>query len=433
MGLSKYSLNALRVFEPISIAENALDFLETLKFETQDLRKQESITKEELVDRIIKRSKSTKPKKPLGSKLQVTKLLNNFAKNLNTTLMIKDSDDEITEIKWGEVDEFCNLLRRVERSDERKVRWAIYHLLRHHKNKISSIEIKSLLRNFKIPNVEKHIQKIIKKESMSGLDATFDGKCLKINHDPDEKMVWHYIVDEIEEASRRSPGKIEEDILELIDEGSFSNRELADILMIDEATISRTISRLREKNKIVLSSFGERGARYFTTNCDNCPFGTTKEACRKDALTYIINSFNSDFGIELSSKNFDDIEENQAILKIKRIISIAKKEKNTKLERTISENLAQLLGLAVDASLVISPGKKNDVSNVKMEGGKTITKLPMLYHLGLYKGAKTTSGILNEMLKMLKNISKEERLQMKKLVDEQTHKFLTYAGVKTKA
>lgn len=431
MGLSNYTLNALHVFEPASIANNTLDFLETIKFETQDLRKQDSVTKGELVDRIIKRSKSVKPKKPLDSK-KVKKLLNDFTKILNTTLMIKDGDEEITNIKWDTIDEFCNILRRVERSDERKIRWAIYYILRHSKNKISLVEIKSLLKIFKIHNLERHIQKIIKKESMSGLDASFNGKFIQLNHDSEDKIVWHYLVDEIEEASRRSPGKIEEDILELIDEGSFSNSELADILMIDEATISRTLSRLREKNKIVLSSFGNRGARYFTTNCDNCPFGTTKSACRKDALTYIINSFNSDFGIELSKKNFDDIEENQAILKIKRIIAIAKKEKNTKLERVISENLAQLLGLAVDTSLTISLGKKKDVSNVKMRGEKTLTKLPMLYHLGLYKGAKTTSEILNEMLKISKNIKKDEREKMKKLVDQQTYEFLTYAGIKAK-
>lgn len=423
-------MNALYAFEPISITENSLDFLETLKFETQDLRKYDSMTKEELLNRIVKRSKTIKPKKPLGSKIQNRKLLNDFSKKLDSTIMIKDTDDEITNIKWDEVDEFCNLLRRVERSNERKVRWAIYYILRNHKTKISLAEIKSLLKNFKISNVEKHIQKIIKKENMSGLDATFDGKVLQVNHDPDEKIVWHYLVDEIEEASRRSPGKIEEDILELIDEGSFSNSELADILLIDEATISRTVSRLREKNKIVLSSFGDRGARYFTTNCDNCPFGTTKEACRKDALTYIINTFNRDFGIELSAKNFEDVEENQALLKIKRIISIAKKEKNTKLERVISENLAQLLGLAVDASIVVSSGKQNDVSNVKMEGGKTMKKLPMLYQLGLYKGAKTTSDLLNEMLKISKNVPNDERIKMKKLVEEQTRKFLGYAGVK---
>ena len=431
MGLSKFCLNALHVFEPSSVVENTLDFLETMKFETKDLRKGDSILKEELIDRVIKRSKSIKPKKPLGPKTQVTKLFNDFAKNLDVAIIIKNSDDEMIDIKWHEVDEFCSLLRRVERSDERKVRWAIYYILRHHKNKISSSEIKALLKNFKISNVEKHMQRIIKKENLSGLDATFDGKTIQINHDPDDKIIWHYIVDEIEEAARRSPGKIEEDILELIDEGSFSNSELADMLMIDEATVSRTLSKLRGKNKIVLSSFGNRGARYFTTNCDNCPFGTTKAACRKDALTYIINSMNSDFGIELSMKNFEDIEENQVILKIKRIISIAKKEKNTKLEKTITENLAQLLGLAVDASLVVSSGKKN-VSSVKLEGSSTMTKLPMLYHLGLYKGAKTTSEILNEMLKISKNITKEERIKMKKLVDEQTRKFLGYASVKIK-
>ena len=36
--------------------------------------------------------------------------------------MIKNSDDDLSEIKWDEIDDFCSLLRLIERSDERKVR-----------------------------------------------------------------------------------------------------------------------------------------------------------------------------------------------------------------------------------------------------------------------------------------------------------------------
>ena len=81
----------------------------------------------------------------------------------------------------------------------------------------------------------------------------------------------------IEEATRRSPGEIEKEILELIDEGSYSATEISEVLRIDEATISRTVFKIEKKMiESLYLVFGDRGSRYYTTNCDNCPFGTNK-------------------------------------------------------------------------------------------------------------------------------------------------------------
>ena len=431
MGLSKASLVGLKVFSPDSILSNDLDLLETLKFETKDFRTVDYLDKEKIQEQLVQRSKSIKPKKPIPQKKnELKKLIDSFCIKLDRTLIIKNNDSSITDIKWDLVDDFCSTLRRIERSDDRKVRWAIYYLWRQGKSTITTKEVSDLLKDFKIKEIPKIIKKILKHEMSSGLVAEFDEKTLKINHEIEDKLVWHYLGDEIGEITRRSPGEIEKEILQLIDEGSYSATELSDVLAIDEATISRTLSKLRKSEKIILSSFGERGSRYFTTNCDNCPFGTTKPACRKEALSYIIDYFKTSFGVDLSAPDFEGIEENQALLKIKRIVGLAKKEKNTKLERSISSGLSELLGTAVDSSLKITTSTKNSPEKVTLKTDDALFNLPVLFHLGLYKGTQTSSDLVNEIMKNTKEIPKSERLKIKKAVEDHSKKFLRYAGVK---
>jgi hypothetical protein len=98
------------------------------------------------------------------------------------------------------------------------VRWAILYLLSRERKEIPLEELKNLLKNFEIQNIERLIQKIIKTETASGLIASFDGKDFVI--ETEQKLAEHYIADAIEEKSRRSPGEIEKDVLELLDEGS---------------------------------------------------------------------------------------------------------------------------------------------------------------------------------------------------------------------
>ncbi|MEJ2281859.1 MAG: hypothetical protein P8X97_08165, partial [Candidatus Bathyarchaeota archaeon] len=196
--------------------------------------------KEEFLKRFLERSKSVKPKKPISNKKTIqNKLLEDFCKTLDKTLMIKNDESLLIDIKWDLIDEFCSILRKIERSDDRKTRWALYYLWRTGKNTITLKEITDLAVDLKNKNLSKIIKKILKHETSSGFVAEFDEKTLKINHQNDDKLVWHYLGDEIGESTRRSPGEIEKDILELIDEGSYSATEISDMLKIDEATISR--------------------------------------------------------------------------------------------------------------------------------------------------------------------------------------------------
>ena len=267
MGLSTSNLSGLRVFPPASVTNRTLEFFEFLRYETKAYRDDDVLLKRDLLNAIPKSTKIKQVSKI--KKSEIAKLFEEFTKDLDRTLFIKNSKDKILDIKWKRIDSFCSLLRLIERSDERKVRWALYHLFATGMLKISKEKISGLLKDFQIKNLDKILTKIIKVETLSGLDGQYDGKNLIINHEKDDKIVPHYLSDAIEEPSRRSPGELEEEILELIDEGSYSNQEISQALLIDEGLVSRTIGKLRDQEKIVLSSFGRRGARYFTTNCDN--------------------------------------------------------------------------------------------------------------------------------------------------------------------
>jgi len=267
------------------------------------------------------------------------------------------------------------------------------------------------------------------------LDAEFEGKTFIINHGVGDKLVFHYLADAIAEPSRRSPGDLEQEILKLIDEGSFSNQEISKALVIDEGLVSRTIGKLRDQEKITLSSFGQRGARYFTTNCDNCPFGTTKTSCRKEALSYIISTFKEDFGLNLTMKDFDSVETNQALLKIKRIVMMARKEKTTKLEMNISENLDFLLSKAVEKFIELESPKKNTVKlpEIKLKATSNLANLPMLYQLGLKKGVKEGIHLMDDVLRFAsKSTTTEDRIKVRKYAQSEINKFLKNIGLNEK-
>ena len=415
---------ALQKFEPSSLVQT-LQFFEFLKYDSKSFRSQDIVYRDEMLESLKSNSK-------FRSSKSLKKTFDGYTDILHSCLFVKKGKDEFSEIKWKNIDSFCSLLRATERSNERKVRWALYWLFCKGNTEITEKDIQSALGDVKITNIANQLQKIQKIEYVSGLNSSFDGKKFVINHDIHDKIVLHYLVDAIEESSRRSPGKLEQEILDLLDEGSYSNQEIAKTLLVDEAMVSRVINKLRKEDKIVLSSFGKRGSRYFITNCENCPFGTTKESCRKEALSYIISIYSQDYGIDLNATDFEAIDQNQALLKIKRIVTIAQKDKNTKLERSVSANLGNLLGRVVEKSLEVdSPDSKTaPVSQTKIEFTSIMDRLPALYQLGLLKGAQSGVRLVDEILKVSMNsIKKEDRLKIRKHALQETSKFLKTLGL----
>ena len=142
-----------------------------------------------------------------------------------------------------------------------------------------------------------------------------------------------------------------------------------------------------------------------------------------------------DYGVDLTIKDFDSVESNQALLKIKRIIMMARKEKNTKLERNLSENLDDVLSKVVDKFIDIEfPDKKYpNLPEINLKVPSNIANLPILYQLGLRKGAQGGIRLMDEMLHLVsKSISKEDRVKIKKHSLLEANKFLKYLGINPK-
>jgi len=175
------------------------------------------------------------------------------------------------------------------------------------------------------------------------------------------------------------------------------------------------MTKLRNQNKLVLSSFGNKGFRYYTTNCQNCPFGKTLSSCRKDAISDIVNAFKDAHGVELTSQDFEDVESNQALLNIKRTVTMSKKYTMTKLESNMYENFEKLLEMVVKNSIKIKHAKNQKSSEITVSSN--MSKLPKIFQIGLKIGIDyeiklmkslitdtkkdqfTTSDVLSKMIK----------------------------------
>lgn len=397
MALSSSVLEALKILEPNILNSTIFSFFEFFKYDTDDLRNEKLLLKKDLIERYKKsvRQKTSVPPNTLKSDFYV------FSKILDKLHLVDDSEDVLEEIKWEKITEICNILRKIETSNEKKIRWALLFLLSKG-SPIQINDIKQLVTNFKISNVERLLEKIIKTETNSGLDVNFDGKKLVMG--TEQKLTEHYIADAIEEKSRRSPGEIEKEILELLDEGSYSNQEISNIIDIDEAVVSRVMTKLRNQNKLVLSSFGNKGFRYYTTNCQNCPFGKTLSSCRKDAISDIVNAIKDAHGIELTSQDFEDIESNQAILNIKRTVIMSKKYTMTKLESNMYENFKKLLEMIVKNSINIKYEKNQNIAEIMVSSN--MSKLPKIFQIGLKIGIEYEI----QLMKSLVDKAKKEQL-----------------------
>jgi len=397
MALSSSVLFALKKLEPDSLTSSYFSFFEFMKYDTDDLRNERIILKKDLAERFKKSERQKKVK--LHKNLMYD--LNEFSKILDELRLANNDDNTLESVKWEKITEICNILRKIESSDEKKVRWALLFLLSKSHKEIKIAEIKNLLKNFKIPNIDRALQKILKTEINSGLTVKFNDNVIAI--ESEEKLAEHYIADAIEEKSRRSPGEIEKDVLELLDEGSFSNQEISRILEIDEAIVSRVMTKLRNQNKLVLSSFGTKGFRFYTTNCQNCPFGKSVSSCRKEAISYIVSAFKEAYDIDLTSKDFEDIESNQALLSIKRITKMSKKFTMTKLESNMYENYQMLLQRVVHNSLEIPTAKKIQSQNAPTSN---LSKLPKIFQMGLKAGIQYEIQLMKNQTGKLKGPSK---------------------------
>jgi len=392
----------------------------------KELLSEPILERNKLLEKFYNHFKEYHSKKELENKRDdITKAFNYLIKKLHSIPLLRDNGEFITDIKWEKFVEFYHLLRHIKKSDERKIRWAIFNIFSSGKQNITIKELNSSLEGLEISNLENMIKKIFEEAKFEGMNGSFDGSQIIINHKTSDDNIAHYLVEAVEYVSRRSPGELENGILNLLDEGSYSNQEITEILDADKAMVSKTMSKLRELDKkIVISSFGERGTRYYTTDCDNCPWGLERKACKRNAISYIIDRINDEFGVKLTEKDFDSVKTNQAILAIKSVFMLSKKEQNTKLEQNLNENLSKILLTIKDRSVQQKTSAKSKKS-LYVNLVPILSKLPILYQVGFYQGSQNGVNLMDIILgQALKSVNKVEREKIRKDIIQEFNRYL---------
>ena len=112
----------------------------------------------------------------------------------------------------------------------------------------------------------------------------------------------------------------------------------------------------------------------------------------------------------------------------------ARKEKTTQLEKNLGVNLSKLLGMVVDEfiTLKIPSSKSVNIPQVKVKITPDLANLPLLYQLGLAKGAKSGIQLVDRILKYaMSSVKKEDRLRIKKHANKEINQFLKNIEIET--
>ena len=424
MGLSENNAIALRVFPPSILKTPYLDFFKFLAWSKDEIP-DFIIEEKTLIEKFYKfclefddEENKFKNKKPL-----LASTAKEIIPKLSNIGFLVYHQNTINNINWQKLGDFYHLLKHIEKSDERKVKWALYFYFENKPTKKPQKplqDLENLVKESNVKNPRKVISKILKIETKN---ASAHIEILMDLDLPLPKSHRRSLIDDLDFTSRRSPKELDAEILDLLDEGSYSNQELSTILDTSKALISKAMNRLKSNDDIVLSSHGTRGSHYYTTNCDNCPFGKDKITCRYDAEKEIKNSLKSKFDYEISDDELKSIETNQAALRIRSILKYSQKHQTPKMEININRNLHSIF-TNVWANFI-----KNQTSKAK---GQTYFKLdsvleqmPALYFLGFLNGTQSGSTQINEFYaRVLKDkLSKKELLKLEKDMLKEINKF----------
>lgn len=416
MTISDVNARALRIFPPSILTEPYLDFFDFLSRHDEDYENESLIEEKVLIRDFYKHCIEHEPKKPhlKNQKPFLKKSAIELLKKLHDAGFLLYGNDFVQGIKWDSVRDFNYLLNHIARSNERKVKWALYYFVsnRKGKTKFDFKDLEELVKDLNISNLKKIVSKITKTQQKA-ISAH-----MEVLMDPDiplKKSHLRTFVDDIEWTSRRSPGELDEKILELLDQGSYSNKELVQILDTNKALISKSMTRLYDDNEIILYSQGSRGSHYYTTNCDNCPFGKEEFSCRREAEKSIRNLIKSNFDVDISDKDFESVTTNQAMLKLESELTQILKEQNTKMEKNINENLLLIFEKILDTHAMrkITSRKSDELYfslNTLME------KMPILFHIGLHIGNKMGASLFGTLVNkvLLEKVSKKELVKLQK-------------------
>lgn len=404
MGLTTVQEHALKILPPSVLSEPNFDLFEFLHSHKVDFKDTQVIKMQEIVDSFTEHVIEHSEKKQFkNKKKQLEQVFDDLGKKLNTILWNYDPKNEIVQINWELLSDFYDLLKHIKRADERKIQWAIYHLFSQGQRKIPIESVKNIISDVKITNFEKLLNKVITEAKKDGMKIDLlDSQIVitnKLDNKEDAKTVKLCLADKLEFYSRSPRRSLESDMLDLLDQGSYSNQEISAILEVDKSPVSKAMKKLLKSDEIKWSSAGTRGSHYYTTNCLNCPFGTTLESCRKESVSFIISSLKNDFGLDLKEKDFEQIEENQTLMHVKNTLREAKKEKNTKIESSIIYTLNRIYGTVFVKTMTSENLKLKKTPYVSLS--PILEKMPILYLIGFQQGQASGANLVDVIMRQV--------------------------------
>lgn len=277
-----------------------------------------------------------------------------------------------------------------------KLLFAILTLSESDKTELTTSEIFGIVRSLEGESIRRVLRKLRFKEHNRFWEVPLD-----IQKQPE------LLIEKIEVPLRLRRGQVEYVCLSLLERNSLSLTELAEITGADKSTISRTLKRLMEDERVILTGKGPFGEIYLITNCNNCPFGTDKRECQ-DEVIKTIKKIMKHLGLATPQVDWQRFS-NHALMKLATKLIQAKTEKTLKSDiKEYMELCSQVFRPLLSPMLetlekraVLMTDEHGWIDEVKIyssidEKGKG---LPFLYFLGVKQALE--SDLVSTALELL--------------------------------
>ena len=402
MGLSEVSLIALTKLTPQILKAPSYEFFHLFsgeRPETHGIENKNNLTTKKLFDEYYNHCWDCLDRPEWkNKKTKLKKIFESLCARLDG-IFWNNSEVGISNINWEELDKFSAGLKDWKSVGEHKVRWAIFNKFNSLSGDNKSITVKDLetmLEGFEI-NIDKMIRKILAQKWVT-VKISYNGNEIVIDHKVGDPAIANYITNPMEFLTRIGPEANDTRILELLDEGAYTQTEVTQFLDLKKSAVSKIWNRLGEEegsNEIKFVNRGPRGSAYYTTNCENCFLGKEKKTCRKEAIDEMILILKNSFGLDASRDSFEKIQFNQGLLKLRRILREAERVKDTRLD----DNFNQVVATMFQSIFIKFSERALAKGDYAFDLSDILERSPVLFSIGFAIGT-ASGGALAQSLNM---------------------------------
>ena len=435
MGLSEVSLIALTKLTPQILNTPSYEFFDLFlgkRPETHGIENKNNLTTKKLFDEYYNHCWDCLDRPEWkNKKTKLKKIFESLCAKLDG-IFWNYSEVGISNINWEELDKFGAGLKDWKNVGEHKVRWAIFNKFNSLSGNNKSITVKDLetmLEGFEI-NIDKMIRKILAQKWVT-VKISYNVNEIVIDHKVGDPAIANYITKPMEFMTRIG-GEVDDGrILELLDEGAYTQTEVTQFLDLKKSAVSKIWNRLGEEegsNEIKFVNRGPRGSAYYTTNCENCFLGKERKTCRKEAIDEMILILKNSFGLDASRDSFEKIQFNQGLLKLRRILREAERVKDTRLDDNFKQVVATMFQ-SIFTKFSEHAAAKGDYA---VGISDILERLPFLFGIGFAigqaSGVALTQSLGVEIAKRANikpgtKLTKEKMKEIERMMLEETNRI----------